>query len=258
MAVRGPNVVINELMVNPQRVYDSRGEWIELFNAGDEEANLLGWTLSDDVHDRVVLPSIDIAPGQYLVLGPRRGHVRQRWRLAAIRLRQLDRAQREERPADPARCGVRPSGTVSTGAPASRCRKAPACRCRTPTSTTTSAPTGAPRCRSCAAATSAAPAPRTAALRRPQHLVITEIMQNPRLTADDRGEYFEVYNPDDQPVDMNGLHGQGRRLRQLHGDELGRRCRQGLRSLRQQADRERRLEARLLVRQRHGPAERHR
>ena len=29
-------MVINELMVNPQRVYDSRGEWIELYNRGDE------------------------------------------------------------------------------------------------------------------------------------------------------------------------------------------------------------------------------
>ncbi len=38
-----------------------------------------------------------------------------------------------------------------------------------------------------------------------QHLVITEIMLNPAFTADDRGEYFEVFNPDDQPVDMAGF-----------------------------------------------------
>src|SRR4029078_3113518 len=68
LAVRGPNVVINELMVNPQRVYDSRGECIELYNAGDQTANLAGWTLGDDVRDHLVLPSLDIAPGQYLVL----------------------------------------------------------------------------------------------------------------------------------------------------------------------------------------------
>ena len=34
LAVRGPNVIINELMINPHKVYDSRGEWIELYNAG--------------------------------------------------------------------------------------------------------------------------------------------------------------------------------------------------------------------------------
>src|SRR4029079_14762690 len=68
LAVRGPNVVINELMFNPQRVYDSRGEWIELYNAGDQTANLAGLTLGDDVRDHLVLPSLDIAPGQYLVL----------------------------------------------------------------------------------------------------------------------------------------------------------------------------------------------
>ncbi|HZX56297.1 MAG TPA: lamin tail domain-containing protein, partial [Ilumatobacteraceae bacterium] len=68
LAVRGPNVVINELMINPQRVYDSRGEWIELYNAGDQSANLAGWSLGDDVRDHLLLPSLDIAPGQYLVL----------------------------------------------------------------------------------------------------------------------------------------------------------------------------------------------
>lgn len=62
-AVRGPNVVINELMINPQRVYDSRGEWIELFNAGDQTADLAGWTLGDDVRDQLVLPSMDSLRG---------------------------------------------------------------------------------------------------------------------------------------------------------------------------------------------------
>ena len=38
LAVRGPNVIINELMINPHKAYDSRGEWIELYNAGDEAA----------------------------------------------------------------------------------------------------------------------------------------------------------------------------------------------------------------------------
>ena len=61
-------MVINELMINPQRVYDSRGEWIELYNAGDQPTNLAGWSLGDDVRDHLVLPSLDIAPGQYLVL----------------------------------------------------------------------------------------------------------------------------------------------------------------------------------------------
>ena len=68
LAVRGPNVIINELMINPHKVYDSRGEWIELYNAGDEATNLAGWTLGDDVHNTLVLPSLDIAAGQYLVL----------------------------------------------------------------------------------------------------------------------------------------------------------------------------------------------
>src|SRR5262249_6862089 len=32
-------------------------------------------------------------------------------------------------------------------------------------------------------------------------LVITEVMQNPRRTADASGEWFEVHNPSDAPID---------------------------------------------------------
>ena len=35
-------------------------------------------------------------------------------------------------------------------------------------------------------------------------LIITEIMQNPLAIGDNSGEYFEVYNPTDSPIDMNG------------------------------------------------------
>ncbi len=204
LAVRGPNVVINELMVNPQRVYDSRGEWIELYNAGDQETNLVGWTLSDDVHDRVVLPSIDIAPGQYVVLAHdadtfANGGASPRFVYGNSivlnekndRLILRDASATERDRVDWSTGFTVPEGAsmslsdpnVDNNIGANWCAAVSVMRRGDLGSP------GAPnRC-----------TPSTT------HLVITEIMQNPKLTADDRGEFFEVYNPDDQPVDMNGF-----------------------------------------------------
>ena len=67
-AGRGPDVIINELMINPHRTYDSRGEWIELYNRGDEAADLEGWTIGDEIYDDIVLPSIVIEPGEFALL----------------------------------------------------------------------------------------------------------------------------------------------------------------------------------------------
>ncbi|MBI4703298.1 MAG: lamin tail domain-containing protein [Deltaproteobacteria bacterium] len=39
----------------------------------------------------------------------------------------------------------------------------------------------------------------------PGDLVITEIMNNPKVVTDDVGEWFEVYNDSAQPIDMKGL-----------------------------------------------------
>ena len=35
-------------------------------------------------------------------------------------------------------------------------------------------------------------------------LVINEIMQNPSAVSDSNGEWFEIYNPTDAEVDING------------------------------------------------------
>ena len=35
-------------------------------------------------------------------------------------------------------------------------------------------------------------------------IVITEIMQNPSAVSDTNGEYFEIFNPTDDPIDING------------------------------------------------------
>ncbi|MEY2401962.1 MAG: hypothetical protein QOJ08_2073, partial [Ilumatobacteraceae bacterium] len=204
LAVRGPNVIINELMVNPQRVYDSRGEWIELYNAGDQATNLLGWTLTDDVRDRYVLPSIDIAPGQYLLLARQADSVSNGGAAPQFvygnrivldekndRLILRDAASTEKDRVDWTAGFTVPEGASMSLADPDADNDKGANWCAA-VSVMRRGDLGSPgaqnRCQ-----------PPT------EHLVITEIMQNPMLTGDNRGEYFEVYNPGDQPVDMTGF-----------------------------------------------------
>ena len=60
------SVVINELMYHPPDDRDDL-QYIELFNAGDEEADLSGWRFEKGV--RAEIPSgVVLAPGDYLVL----------------------------------------------------------------------------------------------------------------------------------------------------------------------------------------------
>ena len=59
-AVAPGDLVINEIMPNPSAVWDSLGEWIEIYNATDAVINLNGLTLADndiEAWDYVLLDS---------------------------------------------------------------------------------------------------------------------------------------------------------------------------------------------------------
>jgi beta-lactamase superfamily II metal-dependent hydrolase len=65
-----PQVVINEIMADPNAVSDTRGEWVELHNAGGASVNINGWTIRDDGADAHVIGSSVVIPaGGYVVLG---------------------------------------------------------------------------------------------------------------------------------------------------------------------------------------------
>ena len=72
--VSGQTVLINEFMAsNFQTLSDEDGDfedWIELYNYGEEEVNLSGWTLSDDFGNpqRWVFPDTVIGPGDFLLV----------------------------------------------------------------------------------------------------------------------------------------------------------------------------------------------
>lgn len=67
------HVVVTEFMKDPNNVVDTRGEWIEVYNALPWRVNLEGWVLSDDAGATHVINTggagLRMAPGSYLVLG---------------------------------------------------------------------------------------------------------------------------------------------------------------------------------------------
>lgn len=67
-AIKAGDVVINEVLVNPKCVGDTKGEWLELRNRTSADLSLKGWILADDDTDKVVLGEVTLPAGGYLVL----------------------------------------------------------------------------------------------------------------------------------------------------------------------------------------------
>ncbi len=69
--------VITEIMNNPRKVYDSEGEWFEIYNPSAEPIDINGWVIRDagtdyhviDVGDDTVKQELIIPAGGYVVLG---------------------------------------------------------------------------------------------------------------------------------------------------------------------------------------------
>ncbi|MEM9693073.1 MAG: lamin tail domain-containing protein [Myxococcota bacterium] len=65
------DLIITELMKDPNLVADANGEWVELHNPTSDELDLYGLTLSDRGSDSYLIDDhVVIAPGGYVVLGP--------------------------------------------------------------------------------------------------------------------------------------------------------------------------------------------
>ncbi len=65
-------LIITEMMMNPDKVEDSLGEWVEVYNTTDSKIDINGWVLRDAAADNHVIgngKSLWIAPKSYLVLG---------------------------------------------------------------------------------------------------------------------------------------------------------------------------------------------
>lgn len=66
------DLLITEIMANPNTVTDSNGEWFEIYNPSNDIFDFNGITLSDDGSNSHVINQLDpllILPGEYFVFG---------------------------------------------------------------------------------------------------------------------------------------------------------------------------------------------
>jgi len=64
------DLLITEVMANPNDVYDDAGEYFELYNTTDSEINLNGWTVKDDDSDSFVIIGRLVVPAEgFVVIG---------------------------------------------------------------------------------------------------------------------------------------------------------------------------------------------
>ncbi len=66
-------LVIHELMIDPEAVDDAKGEWVEIYNDSDDVLDLSGHRLADADKDDTVIQeswsgSLEVQPGEYLVI----------------------------------------------------------------------------------------------------------------------------------------------------------------------------------------------
>jgi beta-lactamase superfamily II metal-dependent hydrolase len=62
-------IIINEVMADPDAVTDANGEWLEVHNTGAAAVNLQGWTLaSNNDASQTIASSVSVPAGGYVVL----------------------------------------------------------------------------------------------------------------------------------------------------------------------------------------------
>jgi hypothetical protein len=199
------DIVITEIMQNPSMVWDSVGEWFEIYNAGNAPVDLAGWTITDELNNTHIIEGpLLVASGEYLVFGRNadssvNGGVVVDYRTgtdiflfnSSDRLVLLDNEGREvDRVVwDNGATFPDPNGASMSLVSIGRDNAVGANWC-TATTVFGDGDLGTPGwANSCATGT---------------RMVISEIMQNPDAVSDFHGDWFEVYNPNGFSVDLSG------------------------------------------------------
>lgn len=202
---RVDDIVITEIMQNPSMVWDSVGEWFEIYNAADDPVDLDGWTITDELNDsHVVSGPLVIEPGQYLVFG-RNGNsfvnggagVDHVTGTDIFLFNSSDRLVLLDKEGDEVDRVIWDNGATfpdpngaSMSLTSTSSDNADGRNWCTSTTIFGDGDLGTPgRANSCATG---------------QRVIITEIMQNANAVSDANGDWFEVYNPNSFPVDLTG------------------------------------------------------
>jgi hypothetical protein len=202
-------IVINEIMQNPSAVFDSDGEWFELYNPSSTSIDINGWTISDNDFDSHVIDngtSLIIPAGGFLVLGNNtdtstNGGVNVSYNygssfflanaadeliLQDTGLNEIDRVEWDDGATFPDPTGasmllIDPALDNNIGS-----------NWLTSIVSYGAGDLGTPG------------AENSYDIAAPGDVVINEIMQNPSVVFDSEGEWFEVHNPTSSPIDING------------------------------------------------------
>ncbi|MEE4259811.1 MAG: lamin tail domain-containing protein [Bacteroidales bacterium] len=210
------DLIITEIMQNPQAVSDSDGEWFEVYNTTDHPIDMLGMAIRDDGSDsHVIAENLIVPSGGFVILGNNiddmtNGGVQvdysygSSWFLAngddevvieTEDLLEIDRVNYDGGPNFPDPNGASMSLDPDFFDATANDDGANWCEA---TSSYGDGDKGTPGIMNDEC--SEPPAPINTG-----DLVITEIMANPAAVADGDGEWFEVYNSTDHPIEMEGL-----------------------------------------------------
>jgi hypothetical protein len=197
-------LAITEIMQNPAAVWDSLGEWFEVYNPGADPVDMAGWTIHDDRYNEHVVTGLVVPAGGYVVIGRNADRASNggvavdystgsdiflmngadRLILVDAAGIEVDRVEWDDGATFPD-----PDG-ASMSLAGTRLDNAVGSNWCTATSVFGAGDLGTPgRANTC---DSGAP------------LQITEIMQNPRSVSDSVGEWWELYNPTGSAVDLEG------------------------------------------------------
>jgi DNA/RNA endonuclease G (NUC1) len=207
----GPTLVVTEIMADPRVVFDEAGEWFEVHNPGTSEVDLEGWSISsgNDV-PHTIATHVVVPPGGYVVLARNadpalNGGVQAAYAYGTLNFSNssdwVTLSDEDGNPVD----NVAWTSKPPTGA--TRALLNPACDNAEVSGATWEAATvpfgagdlGTPGAVNGPLKACPPPPPPL-----PRDVRINEVMADPSAVADSAGEWFEVWNPGDAPIDLKG------------------------------------------------------
>jgi len=207
----GPTLVITEIMADPRVVFDEAGEWFEVHNPGTSEVDLQGWSISsgNDV-PHTIATSVVVPPGGYVVLARNadpavNGGVQAAYGYGTLNFSNtsdwISLADEDGNPVD----NVAWTSKPPTGA--TRALVNPVCDNAEASGDAWKAATvpfgagdlGTPGAVNGPLEDCPLPPPPL-----PRDVRINEVMADPSAVADSAGEWFEVHNPGEAPIELRG------------------------------------------------------
>jgi predicted extracellular nuclease/2',3'-cyclic-nucleotide 2'-phosphodiesterase (5'-nucleotidase family) len=211
------DLVITEVMQNPASVADAGGEWFEVHNPTGTDIDLAGWTIADAGTDsHVISISVVVPAGGFAVLGNNAdtvinggvavdytfpgtfflGNADDELILSDPALVVIDEIAWDGGPVWPDPTGASMSLDPAAANSTDNDDGANWCQAISPYG---AGDLGTPGAANDECDEDPPPPPDPAAV-----LVINEVMQNPDAVLDASGEWFEIYNPNDTAVDIDG------------------------------------------------------